>query len=129
MPATTTAQEARQRLQDCFNRFLDRVAPGSGALPLTGAQFADWEDLIMREGFQVLAAAMEERAKLDGQAQVETAGRCPHCGSERTYLEKQGTSNAIRSPVGEIDLRRQHARCRACNGSFSPSKPRLVPAG
>ena len=129
MPATTTVHEARQRLQDCFNRFLDRVAPSNGPLPLTGAKFVDWEDLVMREGFEVLAAAIEERAKLDGQSQVEASGHCPHCGSERTYLEKQSTSNAIRSPVGEINVQRQQARCRACNGSFSPSAPRLVFAG
>ena len=109
--------------------FWIRVAPSNGPLPLTGAKFVDWEDLVMREGFEVLAAAMEERAKLDGQSQVEAPGHCPHCGSERTYLEKQSTSNAIRSPVGEIDVQRQHARCRACNGSFSPSAPRLVFAG
>ena len=37
-------------------------------------------------------------------------------------------ANAIRSPLGEISISFQNARCRACNGSFSPSKQNMVAA-
>jgi DNA-directed RNA polymerase subunit RPC12/RpoP len=108
---------------------LDRVMPENGPLPLDGGKFADWESLIIREGNEVLAAAMEERAKLDQVSEVTEAGRCPYCSSDRTYLKKQRTDSAIRSPLGEISISFQNARCRACNGSFSPSKQNMGASG
>ena len=72
---------------------------------------------------------LEERAALDGQAQVESAGTCPHCGSGRTYLEKGSVQKEIRSTDGPVVLAKQQARCRACNGSFSPSGSHMGIAG
>ncbi|UCC32484.1 MAG: hypothetical protein JSU86_09415 [Phycisphaerales bacterium] len=50
---------------------------------------------------------------LEPAAEVEVAGRCPFCGSERVYLKKEATQQKIRSPHGPVVLRKQHARCRA----------------
>jgi len=60
-------------------------------------------------------------AALASHAAVETAGRCPPCGSTRGYLESQATQAAVRSLHGPLVLHQQHAWCRACGGSFSPS--------
>jgi len=68
-----------------------------------------------------LPVVLEERAALAPNAQVEAAGRCPHCGSEGAYLEKEVTQPEVRSLYGPVVLTRQHARCRSCGGSFSPS--------
>jgi DNA-directed RNA polymerase subunit RPC12/RpoP len=72
---------------------------------------------------------MEERAKLEPNAQVEVAGRCPYCSSVRTYLEKGAQQQEIRAPSGMVVYSRQEARCRACGGSFSPSGAGLGTAG
>jgi DNA-directed RNA polymerase subunit RPC12/RpoP len=69
----------------------------------------------------VIPALLEERAGVDGQAEAEVAGSCPHCGSDRTSLERERTKKEIRSPDGMVVVERQQARCRACGGSFSPS--------
>jgi hypothetical protein len=40
-------------------------------------------------------------------------------------LEKQETQPLLLSPHGPLRLAQQHARCRRCDGSFSPSSARL----
>jgi hypothetical protein len=92
---------------------------------LRGQIFADFENQTYAAGNDLLAAMMEERAKLEENARVEASGRCPFCGSDRTYLEKETTKKERRSPSGPVLIEQQHARCRACNGSFSPSSARL----
>lgn len=125
MPALTTRDEARARLLKMFESSLDRVIPKDPNRPLQGAVFADFENQTYAACNDVLAAVMEERAKLDPRAEVCQAGLCPHCGSDRTYLEKEQSKQDIRSPSGVVTLTRQHARCRACEGSFSPSEQGL----
>jgi len=102
---------------------LDRMIPPDEEVPLKGATFADFEDQVEELARGVLPLVLEERAALESNAEVTMAGRCPHCGSERTYLEKQVTQPEIRAVHGPVVLPRQHARCRACGGSFSPSSP------
>ncbi len=71
----------------------------------------------------VMPTVLEERAALEGNALAESGGRCPHCGSGRVYLERRETSPEVLSPDGPVVvplLPRQHCRCRACGGSFSP---------
>ena len=123
MPARTTRQEARARIQAAVTAHLDRMIPLDAEIPLRGATFADFEDQVEEVARGVLPVVLEERAALESNAQVAAAGRCPHCGSDRTYLEKQVTQPEIRSVHGPVVLPRQHARCRACGGSFSPSSP------
>jgi hypothetical protein len=129
MPALTTREEARARLLKMFEASLDRVIPADPAKPLRGEIFADFERQTYAATNDVVVAVMEERAKLDPRAQVTQAGPCPHCGSSRTYLKKQESKQDIRSPSGAFPITRQHARCRACEGSFSPSEQRLGAAG
>src|SRR2546421_604493 len=129
MPALTTREEARARLLKMFESSLERIIPLDPAKPLQGAVFADFERQTYSACNDVLAAAMEERAKLDPRAIVEEPGNCPQCGSERTYLEEGQSKQEIRSPSGAVVIARQHARCRACNGSFSPSEQGLGVAG
>ena len=121
MPARSTRQEARARILSTFTAQLDRVIPEDESVPLKGATFADFEDQAEILAQAVLPVALEERAALECNAEVETAGRCPHCGSEGVYLEKEVTQPEVRSRYGPVLLHKQNARCRSCGGSFSPS--------
>jgi hypothetical protein len=125
MPALTTREEARARVLKMFEASLNRIIPLDSSKPLQGEVFADFERQTYAATNDVVAAVMEERAKLDVRASVTEAGPCPHCGSARTYLEKQQSQQEVRSPSGALMIVRQHARCRACDGSFSPSAQRL----
>ena len=125
MPALSTRQAARERILSMTVAALDRMIPADEKVALKGSLFADFEEQAYTVGNEVLAALMEERAKLERNAVVETAGRCPYCQSERTYLEKQVRQQEIRSPSGLVVIVQQDARCHACNGSFSPSAARL----
>ena len=121
MPARTTRQEARARILAAFTGQLDRMIPADEQVPLKGATFADFEDQAEALARSVLPVVLEERAALEANAEVVTAGRCPHCGSDRVYLEKPVTQPEVLSAHGPVVLHQQHARCRACDGSFSPS--------
>jgi len=121
MPARTTRQEARARILATVVAQLDRMIPVDEEVPLKGATFADFEDQVEALARGALPVVLEERVALETNAEVDAAGRCPHCGSERTYLEKQVTQPEMLSLHGVVVLPKQHARCRACGGSFSPS--------
>ena len=121
MPALTTRQAARERILSMTVAALDRMIPADEKVALKGSIFADFEEQAYSVGNEVLAALMEERAKLERNALVETAGRCPYCRSERTYLEKKVRQHEIRSPSGPVVIAQQDARCHVCDGSFSPS--------
>ncbi len=121
MAARSTRQEARARILLAFRAQLDRVIPEDERVPLKGATFADFEDQVDTLAQAALPVALEERASLESNAEVETAGRCPHCGSEAVYLEKAVTQPEVRSRYGPVVLWKQHARCRSCGGYFSPS--------
>ena len=121
MPARTTRQEARARILATVVAQLDRMIPVDEEVPLKGAAFADFEDQVEALARGALPVVLEERAALETNAEVDAAGRCPHCGSGRTYLEKQVTQPEMLSLHGVVVLPKQHARCRACGGSFSPS--------
>lgn len=121
MAARSTRSEARARILAVFQAELDRMIPADEGVPLKGATFADFEDQMEELARSALPVVLEERAALEANAEVATAGRCPHCGSDRVYLEKQATTSEVLSPHGPVVLHKQHARCRACDGSFSPS--------
>ena len=121
MPARSTRQEARARILTAFTAQLDRVIPEDEGVPLKGATFADFEDQVDTLAQAALPVALEERAALEPNAEVPAAGRCPHCGSQGVYLEKEVTEPEVRSRYGPVVLHKQHARCRSCGGSFSPS--------
>ncbi|HUU86099.1 MAG TPA: hypothetical protein VM243_21590 [Phycisphaerae bacterium] len=121
MPARSTRQEARARILAAFTAQLDRVIPEDEGVPLKGATFADFEDQVDTLAQAALPVALEERATLEPNAEVQSAGRCPHCGSQGVYLEKEVTQPEARSRYGPVVLFKQHARCRSCGGSFSPS--------
>ena len=121
MAARTTRQEARARILAAFQGQLDRMIPADEGVPLKGATFTDFEDQTEALMQTALPVVLEERAALEPNAVVETAGRCPHCGSQGAYLEKDVTQPEVRSLYGAVVLTKQHARCRSCGGSFSPS--------
>ena len=126
MPAAQTRTEARHRILDVTCRALDRVIPPDEGVALRGKTFADFEDQVEEVGRALMTTLLEERAALDAAAWQERPGSCPHCDSERVYLEKQVTIKEVLSPAGPLNVRLQHCRCRACNGSFSPSGQRLA---
>jgi ribosomal protein S14 len=121
MPARTTRQAARSRILAAFRSQLDQMIPEDESVPLKGATFADFEDQAEVLAQTALPVVLEERAALAPHAEVEAAGRCPHCGSEGVYLEKEVTQPEVQSLHGPVVLTKQHARCRSCGGSFSPS--------
>ena len=121
MAARSTRQEARARILSAFSAQLDRLIPEDESVPLKGATFADFEDQTEALAQAALPVVLEERAALESNAEVETAGRCPHCGSQGVYLEKAVTQPEVRSRYGPVVLYKPHARCRSCGGSFSPS--------
>jgi ribosomal protein S14 len=121
MPARTTRQEARARIMAVMAAELDRLIPLDEEVPLKGSTFADFEDRVEELARGVLPTVLEERVALEPGAEVTAAGRCPHCGSDRTYLKPEATQPEIRSLHGPVVLPRQHARCRACGRAFSPS--------
>ena len=121
MPARTTRQEARTRIMASMRAELDRLIPEDESIPLKGSRFTDFEDQVEALARATLPTVLEERAALEPNARAETAGRCPHCGSARVYLKKEETSAEVLSPHGPVVLTKQHARCRACGESFSPS--------
>jgi DNA-directed RNA polymerase subunit RPC12/RpoP len=88
---------------------------------MKGRTFLDFEMRGVEFKRTMMPALLEELAGLDESAVVEDAGRCPHCSSDRTYLERGVVKREVRSPDGQVVLERQQARCRACDGSFSPS--------
>ncbi|MCK4343009.1 MAG: transposase family protein, partial [Phycisphaerae bacterium] len=107
--------------QAAFAAQLNRLIPEDEAVPLKGATFADFEDQAEILAQATLPVILEERAALAPQAEVTTPGRCPHCGSQGVYLEKEVAQPRVQSRHGPLVLHKQHARCRACGGSFSPS--------
>ena len=125
MSALTTRQDARERLRKMFEGALDPFIPPDESVPLKGTRFTDFEDQVEAFGRAVLPVALEERAALEGNAEVWHPGCCPFCGSARVYLKKEVTQRELLSPQGEVVLRKQHARCRACGKTFSPSGSRL----
>ncbi len=121
MPALTTRRQARARILATVTAELDRMIPEDETIPLKGATFSDFEDQVEAVARSTLPVIVEERAALEANAKVQTAGRCPHRGSDQVYLRKHTTQTEIRSPHGCVVIPQQHGRCRACNGSFSPS--------
>ena len=121
MSARSPRQEARSRIMATFTAQLDRMIPEDEDVPLKGATFADFEDQAESLAQAALPVVLEERAALEPNAEVETAGRCPHCGSVGVYLEKQVTQPEIQSLYGPTVLYKQHARCRSCGGSVARS--------
>jgi len=124
MPARTTRQQARERLIQTFMASLDKVIPPDVAVPLRGSTFRDWEDQAAELRRAVVPTLLEERAALEDNARVADGGHCPHCGSDAVYLRKQqATRPEVMTPDGPVVVEKQHARCRACGGSFSPAEP------
>ena len=121
MPARTTRQAARARILAAFRAQLDQMIPEDESVPLKGATFTDFEDQAEVLAQTALPVVLEERAALAPNAEVQAAGRCPHCGCEGVYLENEVTQPEVRSLHGVVVLTKQHARCRSCGGSFSPS--------
>ena len=121
MPARSTRQEARARILAAVSAQLDRMIPLDEEVPLKGATFADFEDQVETLARGALPVVLEERASLEANAEVDVAGRCPYCGSARVYMKQQASQSEVLSLHGPVVLHRQHARCRACGETFSPS--------
>ena len=97
------------------------MIPGSESAPLRGSRFVDFEDQVEELAREVLPVVLQERTALEPNAQVEAPGRCPFCGSDRVYMRSEVTQPELHSPHGVVVIRKQHARCRKCDTSFSPS--------
>jgi DNA-directed RNA polymerase subunit RPC12/RpoP len=121
MAATTDRQAARDRLRKMAEQMIDRLIPADESVPLKGEFFADFEDQADELERTLCPAFLEERVALSGSARVERGGVCPHCGSDRVYLEKRESEVDLLTPHGKVPMTKQHARCRSCDRSFSPS--------
>jgi len=103
---------------------LDRVIPLDESRPLRGRTFVEWEQQADAFDRSVTTTLLEERAALEDAAAVEPQrlGRCPHCGSDRLYLQRaEPTDRTLQTPHGPVEMGHQSVRCRACGRSFSPS--------
>lgn len=124
MAARTNRQAARERVMAAARKALDRLIPADEEQPLRGRTFAEWEDQADEFDEEVTGTLLEELAALEDTAEAEAddLGRCPHCGSDRLYLQQREPKNkTVRSTHGEVVLGQQSVRCRACGRSFSPS--------
>jgi hypothetical protein len=126
MSSKITRQQARAKIDAAFQAALSKMIPLDESRPLVGRTFSDFEDQAEALSRVVCTEAIQRRAEIDAMAWEENPGLCPHCDSDRVYLEKQTTAREFRSPAGVVKVRVQNCRCRACNGSFSPSAPRLA---
>lgn len=121
MGSRMTRQQARTKALRAFEASLDEMIPADETKPLKGRRFADWEDQADQLVHKVVPVLLEGRQALEENAEVGQAGRCPHCQSGNTYLEKQRTEQKRHGPHGVTGVLVQQARCRDCDGSFSPS--------
>ena len=128
MAATTDRQAARERLLALAKAQIDKLIPADESVPLRGRFFADFEDQADELERTICPAFLEERVALSAGAQVADGGACPHCGSVRVYLEKRTSQVELLTPHGVTPISQQHARCRSCDRSFSPSAARPEPA-
>ena len=129
MASLTDRQKARDRLNQVFQSILDKMIPAEGGGPLPGRKFVDWEDMADEVDRTLVPVFLEERAALEASAQAQAGGRCPYCGSDRVYLQKEVSKVEVRTPHGPVVLNKQRCRCRACDRSFSPSRAGLGDAG
>jgi hypothetical protein len=121
-------EQARARINQVFEESFSEVIPADEGKPLRGKTFAEFEDQVEAAGRKVMTVSLEERAAVDAAAWREKPGCCPRCHSEHVYLEEQLSIREVRSAVGLLTIRLQNCRCRACDGSFSPSASRLATA-
>jgi len=121
MAATTDRQAARERLMALAREQINRLIPADESVPLKGQYFADFEDQADELERTLCPAYLEERVALSGSARVESGGVCPHCGSDRVYLEARESQVELLTPHGVTPTTQQHARCRSCDRTFSPS--------
>ena len=121
MAATTDRQAARERLFTLAKAQIDRLIPADESVPLRGQFFADFEDQADELERTICPAFLEERVALSVGAQVADGGVCPDCGSDRVYLERRISQVELFTPHGVMPMTQQHARCRSCDRSFSPS--------
>lgn len=125
MAATTDRQAARERLMALAKAQIDKLIPADESVPLRGQFFADFEDQADELERTMCPAFLEERAALSASSRVDHGGVCPHCGSDRVYLESRVSEVELLTPHGMMPMSQQHARCRSCDRSFSPSGTRL----
>jgi hypothetical protein len=121
MAATTDRQAARERLLKLAREQIDRLIPADDSVPLKGQYFADFEDQADELERTLCPAFLEERISLSPSAHVHSGGVCPHCGSDRVYLDKRESKVELLTPHGPAPMTKQHARCRSCDRTFSPS--------
>ena len=131
MAKLTDRQSARERIRKAFEAQLDRLIPLDESKGLKGEKFIDWEDQGDELDRAVTGTFLQERAALDGHADVDAlcGGPCPKCGSRRIYVPKEVRQVERDTPHGRVVLREQKCRCRACGTSFSPSAKSLGVAG
>jgi hypothetical protein len=104
MASRTTRPAARAKILAAFTAQLDRLIPADESVPVKGATFADFEDQVETLAQAALPVALEQRAALAPEAEVATAGRCPHCGAALVYLEKEITQPVLHSRHGPVVL-------------------------
>lgn len=124
MSALTTRQQARARIRATVEMMLDQIIPEDESIPLRGRKFVEWEHQADEFDQAVTTTILEERAALEQSARMEAGqlGCCPHCGSDRLYLQQAEPRNKeVRTPHGVVVVGWQSVRCRACDKSFSPS--------
>jgi hypothetical protein len=121
MAAQTDRQSARTRLLALAQKEIDRLIPADESVPLKGQFFADFEDQADELERTLCPVFLKERVALSEASEVDSGGTCPFCNSTHTYLESRQSEVNLLTPHGNMPMNQQHARCRSCDRSFSPS--------
>ena len=80
---------------------------------------------IGRYGGALSSVRPGDRAALASDAEVETAGRCPHCGSASTYLEKDATPLPRQTPdLNPDECLTKTSRATPWGGAVPLTRPR-----
>lgn len=122
----STRQEARERLDEVYQKLRDKFFPADESRPVKEGKFWEWEEMADEFDREMTAAILEELAGQSAHAALAEPGPCPFCQSANTkWLEDTGQQER-RSKHGAVVLPRQVARCRPCGRSFSPSGATLA---
>lgn len=108
--------EARQRLHEHFDRWLDQVEDRVKAQPPTLEQLVQAVLAMRQELLGPVAQSLVEQEH--GQTVTQARARCPHCG--QTLSARGPEHRTVETLVGAVTLERPYFYCLPCQAGFSP---------
>ena len=123
MAAPMDRRVALRQALPVVEQALDQLIRLDENRPLWSRTFMEWERQADAFDRAVTTTLLAQRALLEDSAEVETdeLDRCPHCRSERLYLQPDPAPRKMQTPHGPVVLGHQSVRRRSCGRSLSPS--------